>query len=364
VREPGKRLSANQLREMGIDSPLARDDVDLEDAVELLLQLGNTLEGLVGRDFGEVGSALLLRPEAELSPAEFDIDLRDFANRVRVAIGLPLEATRALTDAEMQMVHFFRAMADLIGEDEVISLVRVMGSSASRIARAAISMLRLQFETPITDDSGRLADVLAGYFELIGYALPEFLETNATIMRSHLAHLIATEQMWSVDRSRSATLEPKVIGFADLVGFTAFTERSDAQQFMATMIGFEEAVQSAIVDNDGTLVKLIGDEVMFAADSARSALRVALALSAVGRSGGLEGMRVGLSGGEVITSGGDYFGTVVNIAARIVTLAFADAIVVTEDVATGLEGVVAVESLGMHDLRGISRPVELFRVRP
>ena len=123
-------------------------------------------------------------------------------------------------------------------------------------------------------------------------------------------------------------------------------------------------MQDAVVGAGGTVVKLIGDEVMFVTPDADSAIAAATRLVTVsGDIVGLEGMRVGLAYGEVIASGGDYYGTVVNIAARIVGQAYPDAIVATDQLVTALSGPVRSQSLGDHDLRGISRPVELHRIR-
>ena len=173
-----------------------------------------------------------------------------------------------------------------------------------------------------------------------------------------------------VDTSRSATLQEHTIGFADLVGFTAFTEQADAEAFMTAMVHFEREVQDAVVDHGGTVVKLIGDEVMFATPDPLSAVHVAAALVGIGQDiAGLDGMRVGLAYGQVIRSGGDFYGTVVNTAARIVGQAYPDSIVATQSIADHLaasepENSCEIQPLGPHDLRGIKHRVELYRIRP
>ena len=79
---------------------------------------------------------------------------------------------------------------------------------------------------------------------------------------------------------------------------------------------------------------------------------------------GLEGMWVGLSRGDAINTGGDYYGTVVNTASRIVGMSFPDAIVATRAVIDALPASVATTPLGSHELRGIREPVELVRIEP
>ena len=176
----------------------------------------------------------------------------------------------------------------------------------------------------------------------------------------------------NLDRAVFADLD-LVAGLDRLHEFV--TEQVDAAAFMAAMVQFEREVQDAVVDHGGTVVKLIGDEVMFATPDPVSAVRVAAALVGIGRDiPGLDGMRVGLAYGQVIRSGGDFYGTVVNTAARIVGQAYPDAIVATQRVVDALRAherasdppgqVCETQPLGPHDLRGIQQPVELYRLRP
>jgi len=358
--------SAAELRQRGIDSSMAGSDADLEAAVQLLVDLGHQPEALVDVDLVGLAAQTQIRPAGTIEPREIYGAQTEFGRRLRLALGLaPTADSFRLTPDELAAGKFFRNLALMIGEDEVIALLRVIGASATRVARAVISVLRVRLEAADDESETRLTDSLEDFAWFIDLTLDPFLEANSTMLRHHLAELASDDSEWRVDDGGNATLEQRVIGFADLVGFTAFTEQASAQEFLVAIQGFEEDVYAAVLDNGGSVIKLIGDEVMFTAPDARSALDIALELSAVGRrSGDLEGMRVSLASGQVLSTGGDYFGTVVNIAARIVNLAFTHAIVVTAAVAEDLAGVVELESLGAHALRGISQPVELLRLRP
>lgn len=369
------RLVAADLRDRGIDSPFATSDADLERAVEQVIDLGHQLDDLIDVDLAGVAARYRIRSPGTIEPKEIYGAQTEFGKRLRLALGLaPAEEDFRLTPEEREAGEFFRDLAAVIGEDEVVALLRVIGASATRVARAVISVLRVRLETlegrwnddgSADGDVMRLSDGIESIVRLIDTLLEPFLAANSTMLRHHLADVASDEGEWRVDDAGRAALEDRVIGFADLVGFTAFTEQASAQEFLVAIQGFEEDVYAAVLDNGGSVIKLIGDEVMFTAPDAISALNIALELSALGRrSGDLEGMRVGLASGQVLSTGGDYFGTVVNIAARIVNLAFTHAIVVTAAVAQDLAGVVQLESLGNHDLRGISRPVELLRLRP
>jgi len=361
-------LTAADLRARGIDHDRASDDNDLIDAVALCLSRGVTLEEIVEHGFAKALSQRILRPkplhgdDADAALGGVGID-EEFSNRLRLAMGLQGGSGLGLTPEELEATRLFASLRDLIGEEEVLSVVRVVGSSAARIARATTELLRVNFRPPIDSTPARLTDAVEAYTALIDASLPSFLDATGALVRRHLAAVLDDDQAWQVDESRSATLQEHAIGFADLVGFTAFTEGADAREFMTAMARFERDVQDAVVANGGTVVKLIGDEVMFATPDATSAVRVAGALVSVGQDiAGLDGMRVGLSCGQVIRSGGDYYGTVVNTAARIVGQAYTDAIVATQMFVDELPATFDTQPLGPHELRGITEPVELYRV--
>ncbi len=373
-------LTAAGLRARGIDHERAQDDNDLVDSVRVLLSRGVTLDELEEFGFAKALSQRSIRPnplhgiDADEALDHVGID-EEFSRRLRLAMGLQGGSGLGLTPEELEATRLFASLADLVGEQEMLSVVRVVGSSTARIARATTELLRVNFQPPIDTTPARLTDAVEAYAALIDASLPAFLDATAALVRRHLAAVLADEQAWMVDASRSATLQEHTIGFADLVGFTAFTEQVDAAAFMAAMVQFEREVQDAVVDQGGTVVKLIGDEVMFATPYPVSAVRVAAALVGIGRdSPGLDGMRVGLAYGQVIRSGGDFYGTVVNTAARIVGQAYPDAIVATQRVVDALRAherasdppgqVCEAQPLGPHDLRGIQQPVELYRLRP
>jgi len=373
-------LTAAGLRARGIDHERAQDDNDLVDSVRVLLSRGVTLDELEEFGFAKALSQRSIRPnplhgiDADEALDHVGID-EEFSRRLRLAMGLQGGSGLGLTPEELEATRLFASLADLVGEQEMLSVVRVVGSSTARIARATTELLRVNFQPPIDTTPARLTDAVEAYAALIDASLPAFLDATAALVRRHLAAVLADEQAWMVDASRSATLQEHTIGFADLVGFTAFTEQVDAAAFMAAMVQFEREVQDAVVDQGGTVVKLIGDEVMFATPYPVSAVRVAAALVGIGRDiPGLDGMRVGLAYGQVIRSGGDFYGTVVNTAARIVGQAYPDAIVATQRVVDALRAherasdppgqVCETQPLGPHDLRGIQQPVELYRLRP
>jgi adenylate cyclase len=114
-------------------------------------------------------------------------------------------------------------------------------------------------------------------------------------------------------------------------------------------------------DRGGRVVKLIGDEVMFITPDADAACDIALALVETFDAQGVT-PRGGLSHGEIVARGGDYYGRYVNLAARAVDIA---------DPGTVLCGPGVVDAATEHRfeaaelrmLKGFTLPVRLSRLR-
>ena len=68
--------------------------------------------------------------------------------------------------------------------------------------------------------------------------------------------------------------------------------------------------------------------------------------------------------GTVLALDGDYFGPVVNLAARLVAIADPGTVLVSDPVAERLAGRRVAESLGRQPIRGFTEPVGVSRLAP
>jgi hypothetical protein len=116
-----------------------------------------------------------------------------------------------------------------------------------------------------------------------------------------------------------------------------------------------------------------GDSEMVAFDDAHRALQAALeirarviAINATVRRAERMLLRLGLGYGQVISEETDLFGDTVNIAARVMALAEANEILVTEAFYRQVAGEASCGfvSLGRHKLKNIHRPIGVYRVIP
>ena len=158
--------------------------------------------------------------------------------------------------------------------------------------------------------------------------------------------------------------------FADLVGFTAASERRDAEDTRALLSGYFEVAQRLISLYGGTVEKFIGDAVMAVwgtplanEDDAERAVRTALDLVAavpeldedlVARAGVLTGEAAVTLGAE---GQGMVAGDLVNTASRIQAAAEPGTVLVGEATRRATEAAIAYEPVGEHELKGKAEPV-------
>ncbi|MFT5111716.1 MAG: adenylate cyclase [Parasphingorhabdus sp.] len=121
--------------------------------------------------------------------------------------------------------------------------------------------------------------------------------------------------------------------FTDIVDSTTIAHLVGDRVWVATINRHIAALKSSIEAYGGCLVKSLGDGTMSTFPSARKALMAAKEIQKKVKEEQQESafqIRVGLHTGDVIQSNGDFFGTVVNKAARIASLAIAEQILVSE----------------------------------
>ena len=169
--------------------------------------------------------------------------------------------------------------------------------------------------------------------------------------------------------------------FADLVGFTTFSEGADPEQLKNLVdAGFQRLVAD-IANHGGRVDKIVGDQIMalFGApiaheDDAERAVRAALQMQATLAEYAEEirvpvRMRIGINSGEVLVgalrAGGEYtaMGDTVNVAARLQTTALPGQVLVGPATHDQTAEVVRYESIGAIEARGRGERVDAYVAR-
>ena len=145
--------------------------------------------------------------------------------------------------------------------------------------------------------------------------------------------------------------------FTDIEGSTRRWE-SDADSMRTALVAHDEVLRETVAAHDGWLFKHTGDGVCAAFGSPRSAVDAAIAAQ---RALDLP-VRMGIATGEAELRGEDYFGAVLNRAARVMSAGHGGQILV-DGLTAGLLTGVDLVALGPRRLRDIARPVEVFQVR-
>ncbi len=161
--------------------------------------------------------------------------------------------------------------------------------------------------------------------------------------------------------------------FCDLVGSTGLSERLDPEELRELLGVYHRTCGEVIQRLDGHVAQLLGDGLLVYfgyptahPDDARRAVQAALEIL-----GSLEGIpvRIGIHTGMVVV--GDVgpdghreqlaLGDTPNIAARLQGLAAPDTVVLSAATRRLCERLFNFEDLGDHELKGLSRPIRVYR---
>src|SRR5262245_22434036 len=171
----------------------------------------------------------------------------------------------------------------------------------------------------------------------------------------------------SQTRRLAAILAADVAGYSRLMG----ADEEGTLQRLKTLR--RELVDPKIAEHHGRIVKTTGDGLLveFASvvDAVRCGVEVQQAMSerniGIAPHSRIE-LRIGLNLGDVIVEGDDLYGDGINIAARIEALADAGGVFVSNTVHEHVRDRLpfVFEDLGQQQVKNISRPVHVFRIRP
>ena len=148
--------------------------------------------------------------------------------------------------------------------------------------------------------------------------------------------------------------------FTDLVGFTALTEARGDDGAAEVALEFYGRVRRLLPSHGAEEVKTIGDALMLRCGDARLAIRLGLRIvDQLEQVPGFPPVRVGMHTGPAVTRDSDWYGTTVNVAARLCAATGGGQVLVSE--ATGraagrLRGIELGDS-ELHWLKNVRDPI-------
>jgi adenylate cyclase len=285
------------------------------------------------------------------------------------SIGLAPASLESLTDEDMEALRYVGSVLDsgfpLVA---FLQLCRVYGLALSQIADAEVRLFHLYVHEPLMREGVpglRMAEEMEG---LARDLLPLSSPLMDYVHRRFLQHFVAQDVVGHMEEEleESDIDSGRVrvaIAFADLAGFTRFTEEEGEEEALSSVERFVEGVTNTLPD-DARVVKTIGDEVMVVGNDVQ-----ALVDWAVGFVGLFEERpepRIGIHVGSTLYRDGDYFGREVNLASRVVARARGGEVLVSDSVVEAVRGVgyLSFEEIGNVKLKGFDEPRQLCRAVP
>ena len=233
------------------------------------------------------------------------------------------------------MLAVFHEVGALVGPERVLQLVRITGAATASMAEAETALLRSSIEAPLVE-SQDYVEIARSYLGLVTELLPRLSAAVDTLHRHHLDSIGRRYSDAHAPPSVTNTVD-LAIGFADLAGYTSLSGRLDTNALVAMIDAFESTAFDLVAASGASVVKRMGDAIMFMTPAPGVGCDLALALvDATDNDARLPPLRVGLAFGPVIVRGGDVYGPFVNLASRLCAAAVPGAIVVSAGIESRL----------------------------
>lgn len=272
--------------------------------------------------------------------------------------------TQAFTDQDLVALDRLSQLVrdGVLDEELAVSVTRALGHNAARLVEWQVDALAehlVRAEGIAPDEATRRA------VDLSGDHLEELEALLVYAWRRQLAAIAGRVLAAKDDSAVSGVLS---VGFADLVSYTRLSQKLEERELAALVDRFGQRSSDVIAGSGGRLVKTVGDEVLFVADTAAAAALIGLELAeTMAEDPMLPDVRVGIATGTVVTRMGDVFGRTVNLASRLTALAAPGTVLVDSDTAEALAGEVAyaLDAQPTRTVRGMGlvRPGVVRRTR-
>jgi|SRR6187402_1280434 len=293
----------------------------------------------------------------------------ELVERILVILGTP-KGQRELSPEDLAaMRHCARVLAAGFPLVAFLQLVRVYAQSMRRIADAEVRLFHLYVHEPLIRDAVPELEMAEEMGELAGDILPLAAPLTDYLHQRYLRFFVEQDVVGHMESDSAMDTAEIELGhvhvtlcFIDLTGFTRYTEEEGDIEALDVVESFVANVE-ATLPREATIVKTIGDEVMVVSPDAASLTEWAVAF--LSRFPQRPQPRVGIHYGDAVYRDGDYFGSQVNLAHRIVNRALAGEVLVTDAVCAAIagSGSLELEAIGEVSLKGFPTPTELFTVR-
>jgi adenylate cyclase len=322
---------------------------------------GRLAYGYIEEMFGSDAPVRSLDEASELTDLEPAL-----IERFWTTLGLPATGLDQLTDGDIEALHYVSAVLGA-GFPLVafLQLCRVYGQALSQIADAEVRLFHLYVHEPLiregvpglqmAEEMENLAqDLLPLASPIMDYVHQRFLQHF--VEQDVVGHMESELEDEDVDLGRVRV----AIAFADLTGYTRFTEEEGEEEAVSSVERFVEGVTNTLPE-DARVVKTIGDAVMVVGQDVGALVDWAVGFTSLFDE--RPEPRIGVHLGTTLYRDGDYFGRDVNLTSRVVARARGGEVLVSDTVVDAVEDSshLAFEEIGQVKLKGFDEPRQLCR---
>jgi adenylate cyclase len=293
----------------------------------------------------------------------------ELIERLMTMLGTPVGLEGQLNEEDVRaMRHCAQVLESGFPLVAFLQLVRVYGQSIRKVADAEVRLFHLYVHEPLIRDQVPPLEIA----EEMGELAADLLPITAPLMEyMHSRYL-----RFYIEQDVVGHMEADVGGggpglarvsmafcFVDLTGFTRYTEEAGDEEALDLIERFVDTVE-ATLPTDAQMVKTIGDEVMVVSPEPAALTEWAVGFLQLFQE--RPQPRVGIHYGAAVFRDGDYFGSDVNLAHRVVTRTLGGEVLVTEALLDAIDesNYLRFDPIGEVELKGFPEPISLYIVRP
>lgn len=301
------------------------------------------------------------------------------ARKLWRALGMPnfTDDDLAFTTEDLEHLKLMPNLVrdGVLTEDAALSVTRAIGQMTDRMVVWQVEALveDMVATQGISDAEARvrlveeLPNLIEPLEEMLVYSWRRQLSAGVQRLAVRAREGLEASEEGRTGREDDAPLPlARAVGFADLVSYTSLSRRMNEKTLARLVQTFENTCAEVISVGGGRLVKTVGDEVLYIAETPTAGAEIALALSReIAADERLPEGRVAMVWGRVLSRLGDIYGPTVNLAARLTAIADPGQVLVDELTAGVLESDArfVLSPLPAQNVRGFGevRPVALRR---
>jgi adenylate cyclase len=245
------------------------------------------------------------------------------------------------------------------------SLGRIYGRLLARIAHASVqlwvSVVEPRLQAADLDERLRVLAAAETFDGLLPVADTLITGIHRRWIEREASQIaIRGDERDAGDQALPGAVEVSIL-FCDLKDFTAFADLQGDGAAVRIIYQFA-AVVTREHGPEARLTKWLGDGFMLVYPSPGPAVAAGVRIIDSMRAPDLPGVHASVHHGRAIPREGDYFGSVINLAARLLGAAGRDELVATHPVVEHCPDVTG-QPGGTHRIRGVGTPIKVFKLQ-